>query len=410
MGRNIAKILEGDLCSGCGGCAGIAPGFAAMEYSADGHLRPRFQRVLPERLDQKIAQICPGNRVMRPEGAPKMHPVWGPYLSTPYVGWARDAGLRHSGASGGALSGFLAHLIRSGTVDAVLQIGMNGTDPLGNESRVSENQNDIERAAGSRYAPAAPLVAVPQALESGKSYAFVGKPCDVAALRAWRDTDPKLAKTFPVLVSFFCAGTPSRHGGDEILRQMGMFPKEVSAFRFRGHGWPGNATAVDGQGARKTMSYAQSWGDILSKHVQFRCKICADGCGMSADIVFADAWKTSREGYPCFEDLPGESLIMVRTALGDRLLTEACQHGHLHRDAFDIEKIAAIQPGQMRRHRVLAARLAALRLLGRAVPRYDGFPVFQAAYGAKFPELARNFLGMLRRDIKRRLAKRVSRC
>jgi coenzyme F420 hydrogenase subunit beta len=37
------------------------------------------------------------------------------------------------------------------------------------------------------------------------------------------------------------------------------------------------------------MSYADSWGGILSRHVQFRCKICPDGTGGFADVVCADA-------------------------------------------------------------------------------------------------------------------------
>ena len=52
----------------------------------------------------------------------------------------------------------------------------------------------------------------------------------------------------------------------------------------------------------RTMSYHNSWGKILSRHVQHRCKICADGTGNPADLVCADAWHADDEGYPLFEE------------------------------------------------------------------------------------------------------------
>ena len=50
------------------------------------------------------------------------------------------------------------------------------------------------------------------------------------------------------------------------------------------------------------MSYAQSWGEILTKHVQFRCKVCPDGSGGFADVACADAWYGDERGYPSFEE------------------------------------------------------------------------------------------------------------
>ena len=55
------------------------------------------------------------------------------------------------------------------------------------------------------------------------------------------------------------------------------------------------------------MSYADSWGAHLSKHVQFRCKICPDAVGGVADIACADAWYGGDSGYPQFDEAAGRS-------------------------------------------------------------------------------------------------------
>jgi coenzyme F420 hydrogenase subunit beta len=148
------------------------------------------------------------------------------------------------------------------------------------------------------------------------------------------------------------------------------------------------------------MSYHDSWGKILSKHVQHRCKICADGTGTAADIVCGDAWESDEAGYPVFEEADGVSLIVARTALGQELLSAAAASGRIVMDPFDVAGLAAIQPGQRERRRALFARLAALRLVGRPAPRYVGLKLRAAARQNSVSKNARNFLGMLRRALR----------
>ncbi|WP_090212258.1 Coenzyme F420 hydrogenase/dehydrogenase, beta subunit C-terminal domain [Litoreibacter janthinus] len=149
------------------------------------------------------------------------------------------------------------------------------------------------------------------------------------------------------------------------------------------------------------MSYADSWGAILSKTVQHRCKLCADGIGMFADVVFADAWDSDADGYPIFADRPGQSLVLTRTAIGQRLVDGAQQSRHLELSYYNLDSLASVQPGQTRRKRVLIARLAALWLMGRPFPRYRGMGLWGMAFQTPLFELLRNFVGTLRRTSRR---------
>ncbi|WP_428517323.1 Coenzyme F420 hydrogenase/dehydrogenase, beta subunit C-terminal domain [Roseovarius sp.] len=322
------------------------------------------------------------------------------------TGWATDPEVRFAGASGGVLSALLVHILDSGDVEAVVQVAADPDNPISNRTMIGKKRADILAAAGSRYAPSDPLAEIQELLATGRRYAFVGKPCDVAALRALADERREIAATFPIMISFFCAGVPSETGGRAVLQALQASPADISRFRYRGQGWPGRATATLRNGSERSMSYHDSWGGILSKHVQHRCKICADGTGKAADIVCADAWDCDASGYPVFDEADGVSLIVTRTKLGDRLLNEAIAADSIATKHFRIERLAEIQPGQRERRRALFARLLALRLAGCPVPRYRGLRIARAALQNPARRNLKNFLGMLRRVIRQRLSYR----
>ncbi|WP_108862160.1 Coenzyme F420 hydrogenase/dehydrogenase, beta subunit C-terminal domain [Ruegeria sp. Alg231-54] len=396
----LQTIARGQLCAGCGGCAAVAPDAVTMEYSQDGFLRPVQKAGISEEAEEKVAAVCPGLGLTQDPGGRWDHPLWGPMTGL-YTGYATDPALRQNGSSGGALSAILVHLLESGTIDHVLQTGAAPDLPFGNRTVTSINAEQVFQAAGSRYAPSAPLDGLERWLTGGCRTAFVGKPCDVAALRSLAQIDPRVQERFPVMLSFFCAGVPSINGARKVVEKMGGDPDQVVAFRFRGDGWPGFAKATMADGSVWEMSYADSWGGILSGHVQFRCRICPDGTGGFADIVCADAWETDEHGYPLFEEREGVSLIVSRTENGERILQDAMAGGAIEAKPFDAEGILAMQPGQKGKRRFTLPRLLALKLAGKPAPRYDGFHLLRNTWDAGLLLTVRNFLGTLRRIVMR---------
>jgi coenzyme F420 hydrogenase subunit beta len=393
---NLAKVAKGNLCSGCGICQSITGGAVSVRLDQSGFLRPQQVAPISNEEEEKIGRICPGLSIRSFSPGGDEHPIWGKYVSV-YVGSSSDRALRHIGSSGGGLSATLCFLIEANGVDGVVQIGASENNPICNETTISTSYAQIADAAGSRYAPSSPLASIETLRGNGKRYAFVGKPCDIAALRALIELDPEYKDTFPYLLSFFCAGVPSLKGGEEVVRQLGVDLRSVVSFRYRGNGWPGRATATLEDGGARSMSYHDSWGGILSNYVQHRCKICVDGTGDAADIVFADAWESDERGYPIFEERDGKSLILVRTPKGQEVLDGALGGRKIVAEPFDIADIERIQPGQASRRRALLARLVALRILGKPTPRYTGFTLLAAARTGSFRWSARNFLGMVRR-------------
>ena len=400
----LDRVTQGDLCAGCGLCRAIvAPGKIEMNVSAEGYLRPELRQSLTAEEDQLVADVCPGLRISDNNAGSDAHPLWGPVVKV-REGNATDEKLRHHASSGGGLSAVLNYLLDNKMVDYVLENTSSGQCPLGNEIIESRDGEDVFRAAGSRYAPSAPLAELARQLDGPERFAFVGKPCDVAALRALARHDKRIDETVPYMLSFFCAGIPSRAGARQILAQLEVDEKDVVAFRYRGDGWPGTAMARLRDGREAHMSYASSWGSILSKHVQFRCKICPDGVGEAADLVCADAWNCDDQGYPLFEEEDGRSLIITRTAKGEELFQEAASAGYVISAESSLDAVFKMQPGQVRRKQRVFSRLSAVWLFGRAMPKFQGCRLLASAAMINPWQNTRDFLGTARRLVRARVS------
>lgn len=392
----LQRILDAECCSGCGLCSVLAPESIIMDYSQAGYLRPHVTGNLPSAADQAIASLCPGMNLALESSVAENHILWGPIMSA-RTGAATDPQLRHHASSGGVISALLQHLISSGAVQRVIQVAASDVHPTQNLTVISETSEDVWAAAGSRYAPSAPVAALAKIMDMPGQFAFVGKPCDVAAVRAYAARDAAVRNKIPYLISFFCAGVPSVRGARLILERLGISDEETERFRYRGDGWPGYATARTKDGRTQRMTYAESWGSILSHHVQFRCKICPDGSGGFADVVCGDAWDCDAEGYPVFGEGEGRSLVLSRTGRGEALVSDAVHAGRITIEPLAVSEIAKMQPAQARRKQLVLSRIAAMRLLGRPVPSFSGLRLQDAARSISLAARARSFLGLLRR-------------
>jgi len=319
-------------------------------------------------------------------------------------GYATDPELRFKASSGGAVSAIAASLLAAGACDYVLHVGHDPTAPWLVALGESRNCEDVAARSGSRYITSAPLADLVQRLDRPERFAVVAKPCDISALRAYARHDPRVAGRVVAMISFMCGGVPSARGAEALLARMDAPRDEVTGFRYRGHGWPGLATATLADGATRTMTYNESWGRVLNAHLQFRCKICPDGIGAFADIVCADAWAESEDGYPNFTEADGRSVVLARTVLGQRLLEAAVEGGRLAIEPLTLTELCMMQPFQARRKRLVVSRLAAMLVLGRTIPRYRGLRLVTLARQAGLMANLRSFAGTLRRLVRARPA------
>lgn len=396
----VRRVVGADLCSGCGLCASVSGGAIALTSAPPGFNRPVQRGAVSAAAERAIAAACPGAGVPGWPAAPEIHPYWGPYHRVA-TGFALDPEVRFKGSSGGAVTALAAYALRSGLVDRVVHVQADPADPVANMITVSTTPEAVIAGAGSRYVSSSPLRDIDRILAEGGSLAFIGKPCDVSALRALASVDPRVDAYVALMLAFFCAGVPSRRAVGRVLDTLGVAADDVAAFQYRGDGWPGKAKATLRDGRVAAMTYEESWGGHLSHEVQFRCKICPDAVGGAADVACADAWYGGESGYPMFEEQDGRSLILSRTLRGEALLALAEANAVLAMEPLAIGEIDLMQPGQARRKRLVRGRVAALTATLRPAPRMDGLMVEAASRRAKLPEQLRNFFGSLRRSLTR---------
>lgn len=375
----IADVLDRDACSGCGLCPRLDPGLV-MRLDDRGYLRPVYDGAsMPiDGAADIFDRSCPGMRITAPaapEGS-EHDPLLGPNVGL-WQAWATDDEIRRAGSSGGALTALHAWLLETGRSARITGAAAERTSPRRTVPVTITTREQALAAAGSRYAPVGTLEN-PDAFRSDSAVA--AKPCEVAALRA---SAPQLVDgEAPLLLSFFCAGTPSQHATESLLTELGISSGQpVDALRYRGNGWPGRFTARSGE-LEVSADYDESWGRVLGPTTQWRCKICPDGVGQAADIVCADSWDTDERGYPTFAEGDGFSALVARTPRGRDVILAAIDAGVIAVRPLQGAHLRDAQPLQTARRRFLFARLLGSRLAGRRPPRYRGFSLMRLTAAA----------------------------
>ena len=330
-------------------------------------------------------QSCPGCRVdaVRPSGS-RRHPTMGSYFGV-WEAWASDETVRYRGSSGGALTALHGWLLESGRASRIASASVD-SEPRRTVPVTITTKEAALAAAGSRYAP----VGVLSNHDVWSSDAITAKPCEISAIRALGTSARSSgAASDAILLSFFCAGTPSQAATDDLLARLGVPADEpIDELWYRGRGWPGRFT-VRTTKAEGSLSYDESWGGVLGPATHWRCKVCADGVGESADVVAADFWRVDERGYPVFTEGPGSSALIARTERGLEAVRDAVAAGAivLRSDPHVRARERATAPAEPS-HLALRASARKPARRRRRTP-LSGIPTVGAGARASPPEPAR---------------------
>ena len=379
--RDLNEICASGLCVGCGICQSLAgQEHVEMTLVEPGYLRPKTKKPIPQEVMNTILDVCPGVRIDGAcvENTPLSDAVMGPGVSV-WRGNASHDEVQFRAAAGGALTALAMYLVDSGEVSFVLHVCAARDAPMLSERKLSFDAGAVLDGAASRYGPAAPLVDVTQLLDRAEPFAFIGKPCDVAAVKNLARHDKRAAELIKYTLTLSCAGVPALEFSTQFLERHAMDEKNLSEFRYRGHGWPGPTYAKTSDGREARESYLEMWYPYNEKwKTQFRCKICPDATGELADITSVDDWPT---GFPEKDERVGRSLVVARTKAADQLVRKAIDAGYLTMQpaAEKMQGLHQTQPHQVNKKRGVLARLITMWLSGLAVPRFTNMRLLASA-------------------------------
>ncbi len=404
----LYQIVEHGMCIGCGICQSIAgPETVQMTLVENGTERPLVVGDLDHQTVDRITRVCPGTRV---EGLPEnlvdedsqYHEVWGIWRQI-VLAYAATPDIRHLGSTGGLLTALALYLLESGEVDFVVHATSSNVSPTFGERFISRNKQDVLEAAGSRYGPTATLIDIVEILDqceqARETFAFIGTPCDVSALRNYAAMDARVNQLCRFQMVMVCGGFMSPAGMGEYLAGLGIEMENIKNFRYRGYGCPGSTRIEMDDGQVIEKNYLDFWGqDESAWKLPFRCKVCPDGIGDAADIAASDTWdggSPTREGQ--LED-PGTNAVIVRSRAGEDLLHRAVSSGYVCLgDSLTPMDMDRFQPHQVTKKRSVWARFVGMRNAAHVVPDVRGLRLKPLARGNSLAENLNQARGSLRR-------------
>ncbi len=407
--KNAHQVAQWRLCIGCGACAYVCPeqNITLINIVNSG-IRPTYDPTKCKDCGTCI-EVCPGYETIKESQQDhtgiirELNQNWGTILEV-WEGYATDPDIRFRGSSGGLASALALYCLEKKGMTGVLHTAADETDPLLNKTVLSRTRSDILSRTGSRYSPASPCDGLGLIESASSPCAFIGKPCDVAAFQKAVLLKPVLDKKVGAVIGIFCAGTPSTQGTIDLLNKLHINTDNVSALRYRGKGWPGLFSVQHKKDINRTetLTYKEAWG-FIQAYRPYRCYLCPDATSELADISCGDPWYREVK-----EDESGYSLVLVRTERGKRILhgaIEAC-YVTLQRAAPNVLSLS--QKDMPVKRGSVWGRLLTMRAFGIPVPRFGGFYLFKNWLAIPAAEKARSFAGTIKRIIKRKYYRKLS--
>ena len=357
--NSLSDITKNGLCIGCGICESIV-GRETIKISMTkkGRLEPQEISPLSNENLNKIKKVCPG---VLAEGLPKneinknskFDLIWGYYHSL-FYSWSTDSKIRFQSSTGGLLNGLSLYLLESKIVDFVLHTGTDPQKPMRSISKYSRNKSELLSSGScSRYGPSSPLDKFHEALNLNQPFAFVGKPCDISAIRQLSKIDGRVNESCKYLLTLVCGGFGEFTKSQDFIESFNVKEENLEIFRYRGNGNPGKMYIKTDTGEEYDKDYNSFWGEESTWRVPFRCKICPDAIGESADVAALDAWPG---GSPKGED-EGFNAAIARTQKGLELMNNAIDAGYIKKgNSLSIEEISDFQPHQVKKKQAVFAR------------------------------------------------------
>jgi coenzyme F420 hydrogenase subunit beta len=409
--KSAGDVADWRMCVGCGACAYACPNEKIQIVDLpDQGLRPLMSE--PHCADdgqcRDCLDVCPGIDISHDRSpstvatVPELAQSWGPVMEV-WEGFPVDPEIRFSGSSAGMATALALYCIEEMGMRGALHIRGEQHSPHVNATVFSSSREQLLASTGSRYAPAAPCSRLDAIETAGGPSVFIGKPCDVEALRKAQGIRPELDRNVGAAIGIFCAGTPSTQGTLDLLDRHGVSVQDVEEIRYRGRGWPGHfAVRMKGDAAwRNLATYAEAWG-FLQAYRPYRCYLCPDGTSEFADISCGDPWY--REVEPGEE---GTSLVVVRTAKGREVIQRAIASGAVQLKRVPPSTLAMSQRELHLKRGAIWGRVSTLRALAVPSPRFAGFSLFRSWLQIPLSHKARSIVGTIRRIFARRYYRKL---
>ena len=352
----VNKILEEDLCIGCGACVTIcSQQVLGISFNSDTVFYKAYIRNDRAHLCNECGlclKVCPSASV----GA-----VWGESISKSdefdslklekflmgchiaiYSGHASDRKIRHKGSSGGVATVILMYMLRKGLINGAIIALPFEKHPLRHRLSIVRSVDDVLNYSDTVYCQTEFHSVFNLLNESNDTIAIVGLPCQLRALTHFLNTK-RIGTSKVMKIGLFCGGTNSHQILKFLCHRKRIDPETVTRIRYRSGGWPGRKMVVtyclfssdNNQKLHRQILFDKdnTLMDNLIYSFCFSgpffpkvCRFCTDQTAEYADLSLGDAWLPRFMLY----DKEGTNLIIVRSNRGKNILEGAIRAGYVN--------------------------------------------------------------------------------
>jgi coenzyme F420 hydrogenase subunit beta len=357
----IIDIVNKDLCIGCGICAALCPeGNLTLQWNQSGEYNP--SEGVPCTVQCGVClMVCPfadGNN--NEDAIGKMlygnipgvcHQSETGYYLDCYVGFAPET--RNRGSSGGMATWLLSTLLKKGIVDYVIVVlPHEDPDQLFKFAILSDPESVLD-SSGSAYYPVELSGVIREILNKPGKYAIIGLPCFVKGIRLALEKNKKLRERIILVLGMVCGQLKSKHYTHYISSLCGVYPPLRKVY-YRGKNQEKPAinyyfSCMNTKGDSGKIFLQEGVGEVWGNRwfTPNACNYCDDVFAECADITFMDAWLPEY-----YSDPRGTTLLLVRSARIQNIITEGIKSEEIHLNRIPVEKVIESQKGGIAEKRI----------------------------------------------------------
>jgi coenzyme F420 hydrogenase subunit beta len=368
--NSIANIIEAKLCISCGACFESVNQKERFSLDFEGLPLPHFI----QNSNKNSLKYCPGKgynlvsmgRVLY--GNDSDYDIELGFYKSFCAARSNDEEIAKNASSGGAITAVLDYLFLTDQIQGavVTKFVYDNMGPMP-KTFIARNKEELLEAQGSKYCPVPALEILDEVREFEGNLAWVGTPCQIAALRLFQADESILKDKIKFTLANFCGGFRDFREARKLFSICGVKPKDIVYFRYRGDGQPGFLRIETRQGVVKKLQYpdyARMTGYTKLK----RCRLCVDAMGELADFSFGDAW------LPRFiASGKAWSIVMVRNASAEAVINHMTDKKLLITEHISKKELKKSQYDNLNsKKRRQASRQRLFKLTGQTVPEFDG--------------------------------------
>lgn len=225
------------------------------------------------------------------------------------IGKSLDNKILKKASSGGIVTTILIKALEKKLVDgAIITTFDSDFSPI---TKIAATKQEILDSPGSKYTITSPNKLIKE-LEKGKTYAFVGLPCQIQGIRLLQKNNHLLAKQIKFCIGIFCGRTMSSEAVDYIFKKLKISSADVKSFSYRSGSWPKGFFVETSSKQYFLHKYYYDLFNLMFNPK--RCLVCPDYTNEFADVSVGDCWLREKKGY---------STIIARSKEGKKLISNA---------------------------------------------------------------------------------------